>query len=47
MVSPGLIVVPGSIAEGAENTFKVMLVLELNMLLNQSDTSRRSVSWDR
>jgi hypothetical protein len=32
--------VPRVVAEGTENTFKVMLVLKSNVLLNNGDTSR-------
>ena len=38
MFAPGLIVVPCRLAESAENSFKVMLVLESNMLFNNCDT---------
>jgi hypothetical protein len=41
--APGLIIVPCPIAEGAEDTFKVMLVLESNVLLNNCDAIRPSV----
>jgi hypothetical protein len=40
---PRLIVVPRGIAEGVENTFKIMLVLESNVLLDNCDTSRPPV----
>ena len=32
--APGLIIVPGSLAEGAENTFKIVLVFQSNVLLD-------------
>jgi hypothetical protein len=34
VVAPGLIIVSCSIAEGAKNTFRVMLVLQSNVLLD-------------
>ena len=40
MFVPRLVVVPCSITEGAEHTFKVMLILKSNVLLNDGDTSR-------
>jgi hypothetical protein len=40
---PRLIIVLRNIAEGAEYTFKIMLVLESNVVLNECDTSRPSV----
>jgi hypothetical protein len=36
--APRLVIVSGSMAEGAEDTFKVMLVLKTNVLLNECDT---------
>jgi hypothetical protein len=45
--SPWLIIVLCRIAEGAENTFKVMLVLKSNVLLDNRDTRRPSVSRNR
>ena len=44
---PGLIIVPCGIAEGAENTFKVMLVFQSHVLLNHCDASRPSVLRNR
>jgi len=38
--APRFVVVPCSIAEGAENTFEVMLILKSNVLLDHCDTSR-------
>ncbi len=38
--APRFVVVPCSIAEGAENTFEVMLILKSNVLLDHGDTSR-------
>jgi hypothetical protein len=43
MFAPRLIIVLWVITEGAENTFKVMLVLQSNVLFNSFDTSRLSV----
>jgi hypothetical protein len=45
--SPWLIVVLCRVAEGAENTFKVMLVLKSNVLLDNCDTSRHPVPRNR
>lgn len=45
--APSFIVVPRRIAEGAENAFQVMLVLQSNVLLDNCDTSRRSVLRNR
>src|SRR5882724_1211056 len=38
--APRLIIVPCSVSEGAENAFKIMFVLQSNVLLNNRDTSR-------
>jgi hypothetical protein len=43
VLPPSLIIVLCSIAERAENTFKVMLVLKSNVLLDKCDTSGPSV----
>jgi hypothetical protein len=43
MFPPSFIIVLCNIPEGAENTFKVMLVLKANVVLNQCDASRPSV----
>ena len=45
--APRLIIVARTIAEGAENTFQVMLVLKSDVVLNQSDTRQYSVVWNR
>jgi hypothetical protein len=42
---PRLIIVARSIAEGAEHAFKIVLVLQSNMLLDNCDASRNSVFW--
>ena len=41
---PGLIIVPCSFTESAENAFEVILVVESDMLLNRCDTSEREPS---
>jgi hypothetical protein len=41
--APRLIIVPCGIAERAQNTFKVMLVLKSDVLLDNCDTSRPPV----
>jgi len=43
VLSPRLIIVPSGIAKGSENTFKVMLVFQSNVLLNNCDTRRPRV----
>jgi hypothetical protein len=47
VVTPWLIIIPCSIAKGAENAFKIMLVLKSNVLLNNCDTSRLFVIRNR
>lgn len=37
--APRLIIVPRSVAKGAKNAFKIVLVLKSNVLLNHRDTS--------
>jgi len=44
---PRLIIVLCNISEGAENAFKIVLVLKSNMVLNQSNTSRPSILRNR
>ena len=43
MIAPCLVVVARSISESAENAFQIVLVLKSNVLLNQSNPSRRSL----
>jgi hypothetical protein len=43
VLSPRLIIVPSGIAKGSENTFKVMLVFQSNVLLDNCDTRRPRV----
>ena len=45
--APGLIIVACRIAEGGQYTFKVVLVLESNVLLNHCDASRSAVCRSR
>jgi hypothetical protein len=45
--APRLVIVPRVVTEGSENTFKVMLVLKSNVLLNNGDTSRPFVFRNR
>jgi hypothetical protein len=43
VLSPRFIIVPSGIAKGSENTFKVMLVFQSNVLLDNCDTCRPRV----
>src|SRR6202041_3750751 len=45
--TPRLVIVARSIAEGLQNTFKVMLVLKSNVLLDKRDTRRTPVLRNR
>jgi hypothetical protein len=47
VLSPRLIIVLRSIAKGAEHPFKVMLVLQPNVLLNSGETSRTLIFQNR